>query len=46
MKFPVFTEEVMKWAAEEIEGTDYGVLLTDGKLGPGWYRGWFRRMYF
>ena len=45
-KFPVFPEEIMKWAAEEIAGTPYADNFPDGMPTTGWYRGWLRRMEF
>ena len=45
-KFPVFPEEIIKWAAEEIAGTEYAKNFPDGMPTTGWYRGWLRRMEF
>ena len=44
--FPVFTEEVLKWAEDAIEGTEYAKFFPDGKLTKGWFYGWLRRMEF
>ena len=30
-KFPVFASEIMSWAADEIEGTEYADYFVDGK---------------
>ena len=45
-KFPVFPDDVMKWAAEAIEGTPYASYWDDGVPTRGWYRGWLGRMEF
>ena len=45
-KFPVFSEEVRRWAAEAIEGTDYAEYFVDGKPTVAWYKGWLKRMEF
>ena len=45
-KFPVFPEEIIRWAAEEIEGTVYADNFPNGVPTTGWYRGWLRRMEF
>ncbi len=37
-KFPVFASEIMRWAVDEIAGTDYAKILPDGKPSEGWYR--------
>ena len=45
--FPVFPEEVIRWAAYEVEGTPLAELFPpDGKPSKGWYRGWLKRMEF
>ena len=48
MKFPVFPDEIMHWAAEEIsDRPDLMALFPpDGKPTRGWYRGWLKRMEF
>ena len=35
-KFPVFASEVMRWAADEIAGTEYAIFFPDGKPSEGW----------
>ena len=44
--YPVFPDDVLKWAAEAIEGTDAASYFPDGKPTKGWYHGWLRRMEF
>jgi len=46
--FPVFPDNVMKWAAEVIAWTDHASYFPDGKPTRGWYRGcWLsRNVYF
>ena len=45
--FPVFPEEVIRWAAYEIEGTPLADLFPpDGIPSKGWYRNWLARMEF
>ena len=44
--FPVFREDVLKWAEEAIEGTDYAQYFKNGKPTRGWFYGWLRRMEF
>ena len=46
MKFSVFPDEVMKWAAEEIAGTLDADMFENRYHGRGWYRGWLSRMEF
>jgi hypothetical protein len=43
-KFHVFPEEVLRWAAEAIEGTEYAAYFKGGKPTTGWYKGWLKRM--
>jgi hypothetical protein len=45
-KFPVFPEDVLKWAAEAIEGTGAASYFPDGKPTRGWHQGWLRRVEF
>ena len=45
-KFPVFPEEIMRWAGEMIDGTEYASYFPDGMPTVGWYRGWLKRMEF
>jgi hypothetical protein len=45
-KFPVFLEAVMKWVADEIEGTQYASYFPSGQPLRRWYRNWLRRMKF
>ncbi len=44
--FPVFREDILKWAEEAIEGTDYAQYFKNGKPTRGWFYGWLRRMEF
>ncbi len=37
--FPVFTEDVLKWAEEAIEGTDCAQYFKNGKPNRGWFYG-------
>ncbi len=45
-KYPVFPDDVLKWAAEAIEGTDYAAFFPNGMPTRGWYYGWLRRLEF
>ena len=44
--FLVFREDVLKWAEEAIEGTQYAQYFKNGKPTRGWFYGWLRRMEF
>ena len=44
--YPVFPEDVLKWAEEAIEETVYAKYFPDGKPTRGWFVGWLRRMEF
>ena len=44
--YPVFQEDVIKWAAEAIAGTGYESYFPNGKPTRGWYRGWLSRNEF
>jgi len=44
--YPVFSDDVLKWAAEAIEGVDAASYFPDGKPTKGCYHGWLRRMEF
>jgi hypothetical protein len=44
--YPVFSEDVLKWAEEAIEGTVYAKYFPDGKPTRGWFSGCLRRMEF
>ena len=48
LKFPVFPEEVISWAAEEIaDKPDIKAHFPpDGRPTYGWFRGWLKRMEF
>ena len=37
--YPVFPEDIMKWATEAIEGTDRASYFPGGRPSRGWYRG-------
>ena len=38
--YPVFSEDVIKWAEETIEGTDYAKFFPNGKpMTRGWFYG-------
>ncbi len=45
-QFPVFPDDIRKWAAEAIEGTAHTAYFTNGRPTSGWYQGWLRRMEF
>ncbi len=45
-KFPASLEEILKWAAEAIEGTEYEKYFERGKPTRGWYKDWLNRMEF
>jgi hypothetical protein len=45
-KLPVFQSEVLKWAEEEIKGTEYGKYFVNGNPTIGWYIDWLKRMDF
>jgi hypothetical protein len=38
-KMPVFPEEILKWAADAVERTDYAHYFIDCKPTAEWYRG-------
>jgi hypothetical protein len=42
----VFPGDVLKWALEAIEETDYAEFFPDGKPTRGWFYGWLRRIEF
>ncbi len=44
--YPVFPEDVMKWAAKAIAGTDPDSYFPAGTPTRGWYRGWLKRIKF
>ena len=44
--FPVFPDDVMRWAADEIQGMEYAAYFPDGVPTRGWYRNWLSRMEF
>ena len=44
--YPVFQDDVIKWAAEAIAGTLHESYFPNGKPTRGWYRGWLGRNEF
>jgi hypothetical protein len=44
--YPVFPEDVLKWAEEAIEGNVYAKYFPEVKPNREWFSGWLRSMEF